>query len=365
MTTSPDQQAVLSSKMRGLLSAQGSSALLQISGADEARIGPLIALPRVLVELGANPHRVFAQAGVNLQLFRSRENRIPREALGRLLATCADLTQRPDIGLLVGGRSTLTDFGDIGSLMQNSATVGEALRALVMHLHIHDRFAVPVLLGSESSYTFLGYSPHMHAMPGTAHLHDAAIAVAHRILLQLCGASFKPMLVQFSHVSPDDARAYRKLFSSGIRFNAELSGISFTGSWLEQPIAGADLNLRASLSRAIVEAQDRTVLSFAEEVQRVLQQMLLSGSVSAANVARLFGIRERTLRQRLQKEGTSLQQLVTKTRFELAKQLLQYTQLAITEIAATLCYADAAVFSRAFRHWTGVSPRQWRSKESA
>jgi AraC-like DNA-binding protein len=90
--------------------------------------------------------------------------------------------------------------------------------------------------------------------------------------------------------------------------------------------------------------------------------MVPSGTSSADNVALLFGINERTLRKRLTAEGTSFQQLVSQTRFELAKQLLENTRLPLSEIAAALHFADAAVFSRAFRSWSVTSPSEWRAR---
>ncbi|MBL0143924.1 MAG: helix-turn-helix domain-containing protein [Betaproteobacteria bacterium] len=61
-------------------------------------------------------------------------------------------------------------------------------------------------------------------------------------------------------------------------------------------------------------------------------------------------------------ERTSLRQLVSQPRFELAKQLLQNTQLSLSEVAAAIRYADPAVFSRAFRSWARMSPKQWRAR---
>jgi AraC-like DNA-binding protein len=81
-------------------------------------------------------------------------------------------------------------------------------------------------------------------------------------------------------------------------------------------------------------------------------------------VARLFGISERTLRQKLQAEGTSMQRLLAQTRFELARHLLLNTRQPMSLIAAALCYADSAVFSRAFHAWAGMGPKAWRARHS-
>jgi AraC-like DNA-binding protein len=300
------------------------------------------------------------RAGVPLSTFRNPENRIAFETLGRLLSECSALADCDHFGLLVGERFELNGLGAIGYLMRNSATVGEALRALLLHLYLHDRGAVPILINLEASHVLLGYSIYRHGVPGSAHLYDAAIAIGYRALKDICGVAWKPLRVQFSHGRPDDPRPYRRVFGSDVRFDAEVSGIVFQASWLDHAIAGADSNLRELVVQAINQTGANSSMRFIDVVRGALHQMVLGGTASARNVALLFGIHERTLRKRLTAERTSLQQLVSQTRFELAKQLLENTELPLSEIAAALRYADAAVFSRAFRSWSETSPREWR-----
>ena len=84
---------------------------------------------------------------------------------------------------------------------------------------------------------------------------------------------------------------------------------------------------------------------------------------SSDEVARLFAISPRALRLRLRSDATSFQQLLDQVRFAVARQLLQNTQLAMSEVAAALRYADLPGFSRAFRKWAGMSPRDWRLRD--
>jgi hypothetical protein len=120
------------------------------------RVGPVFAVPKVLADLGANPRRVFVRAGVPFHAFKNPENRIAMEALGRLLMECALETNCSHFGLLVGKRFDLKGLGAIGYLMRNSATVGEALRALLLHLHVHDRGAAPVMFNVDASTVLVG-----------------------------------------------------------------------------------------------------------------------------------------------------------------------------------------------------------------
>ena len=335
---------------------------LPAAGAGEVRIGPVAAIPDLLRKFGVTPSLPFERAGVPLHAFKNPENRIAFDALGRLLAECSTATACNHFGLLVGECFELDGLGAIGYLMRNSATVGEALRALLLHLYLHDRGAVPILINLDASYVLLGYSIYRHGTPGASHLYDVAIAIGYRVLKAICGASWKPAHVQFSHVRPKDARPYRRILGPNVRFDAEVSGIVFAASWLDRTIPGADPNLRELVMAAIQQTRADSTMGFADIVRGALHQMVLGGTSSAESVALLFGIHERTLRKRLAAGGASLQQLVSQTRFELAKQLLENTQLPISEIASALHFADTAVFSRAFRGWSRTSPRNWRAR---
>ena len=77
-------------------------------------------------------------------------------------------------------------------------------------------------------------------------------------------------------------------------------------------------------------------------------------------VAQALHTTSRTLRRRLEDEGTSFQGVLNTVRSDLAKQYLAATRLSSEEIAAALGFSDAANFRSAFRKWTGRSPSAWR-----
>ncbi len=284
---------------------------------DVVRVDPMLTLPDVLTALGVAPRRAFRKARVQPGVFGNPENVIDYRALGRLLSICVKLTGCGHFGLLVGARATLASCSHLGELMRHSPTVGEAMRVLLLHLYLRDRIPVPVLLRPELGTVLLGCSTTTTGMDGVDQLYDGAIAIAYKLLRELCGPSWKPAAVQFAFRPRSDIGPYRKVFNAPVRF--------------------------------------------AQQVQRVVHQLVLGGALSSANVAGMFAISERALRLRLQAEGTSLHAIVEETRHALARQLMLDTRMSIAEISAALGNAGPPGFSRAFRKWTGGSPRRWRA----
>ena len=77
-------------------------------------------------------------------------------------------------------------------------------------------------------------------------------------------------------------------------------------------------------------------------------------------VACHLGVSRRTLRRRLDAEGTSFHELTEVCRRNVGHALLVRSELPMIEIALRLGYSDHTAFSRAFSRWFGASPRELR-----
>ncbi len=121
-----------------------------------------------------------------------------------------------------------------------------------------------------------------------------------------------------------------------------------------------DPAVQAAIEQLVREKDAAEALAFTDRVRRVLRSMVLAGTATADQVSFMFAMSRRTLHRELAAEGTSLRQLAIETRFEVARQLLNGSDMPAGEIAAVLHYADSSAFSRAFKEWSGTSPREWR-----
>ncbi len=95
--------------------------------------------------------------------------------------------------------------------------------------------------------------------------------------------------------------------------------------------------------------------SFTARVRDLLTER---GALPMADVARALLVSERSLHRRLSDEGTSFSAVLDQTRLALAQELLIGAELTTYQIADRLGFANARSFHRAYRRWTGTTPRQ-------
>ena len=94
----------------------------------------------------------------------------------------------------------------------------------------------------------------------------------------------------------------------------------------------------------------------------IVSELLPTGHPTIEHAARRLGIPVRTLQRRLRERGQSYGELVDATRRRRACCLLARPGTRVADVAKALGYADASSFSRAFRRWTGMAPREFRRR---
>lgn len=337
-------------------------ALAQLAAVTDGaiRVGPLQGLPALLRELGQDPEAVFREAGVDLCLLDDPEGSIGFAALGRLMDRCAVMSGCHHVGLLLGQRTGLAALGIVGMLVEQSPDLGRALANLVLHLHLHDRGAVPVL-SVEGPRALLGYAIYQPGVAGTRQIYDAAIAITLNIVRALCGREWRPTAVLFSHDRPKQLLPFERFFRAPMRFDSERTALVFPAEQLERPIRGADPKLRRLLEARIAQLEPTGAGDLLVRMRRVLRNLILGGGGSLDEVARIFSMHRRTLNRRMRQRGLSFQELMEESRYDLARQLLRETEMSASTIAHVLNYSDLSAFSRAFRRWSGTSPTRWRA----
>jgi len=323
------------------------------------RVGPLMALPALVRDLGGDPRRIFAGAGFDPAEFADPDLEIPFVTGSKLLARCVTATGCEHLGLLLGERSSPSSLGVAGFMLQAAPVVGAALKGLVAHLDLHDRGAVATLTtnGRKTSFGYLIVLPGVEA---TEQIYDLSMTVVCKILRSLCGESWHPTEVLLSRRPPQDPRPYEGFFHAPVRFDAEQTAVVFPTQWLKHPVASADPLLHRYLEKVAQGLHADQHATLKSKLHQALRMSLADHKHNATDAASQLGMHVRTLHRRLLKEGTSFRQELENVRFETAKHLLGETGMPASQIAIVLDYADATAFTRAFKRWSGTTPGEWR-----
>jgi AraC-like DNA-binding protein len=190
---------------------------------------------------------------------------------------------------------------------------------------------------------------------------DGAIACAVNAVRALLGKEWNPTEVLLPRSSPADPEPFRRHFRAPVRFNQEVAAIVFPARELASRIAGADPLLRTMLEEQIGKSKGDPRSEFSDDIRRLLRTRLTSHHCSAGGIADLMAMHRRTLSRRLQGSGMGYRAIANEIRFEIARQLLEDTEVPLIQIAASLGYSEASAFTRAFRRWSGGTPTAWRA----
>jgi len=321
------------------------------------RVGPLAAIPQLLRELGCDPGPLVRESGFELAFFDDPELPMPYRAGSALLARCVASTGCEHFGLMLGERAGPSSLGLAGFLMMNAPDVGRALNDLVHYLSLHDRGGIATF-EERNGTALLGFTVIEPETQAVDQICDLSMAVARNLMRGLCGSKWIASQVLLPRKPPADPTPWSRVFHSPVQFNAGQCALAFPSRWLEHPVAVADPLLHRHLKQQ-ADAMHRDS-DFASEVRRLVSGTIAHRASTAAHVAKLLGMHEKTLNRRLLEAGLTFRHVRDHARYAMAQQLLTNTSMTIAEVAASLGYTEASAFVRAFTRWAGTTPGQWR-----
>ena len=97
-----------------------------------------------------------------------------------------------------------------------------------------------------------------------------------------------------------------------------------------------------------------------DHVRRLLNEALRGGDPGLSTVSKRLGLSVRSLQRKLKENGTSHQGLLDDLRHELSREYLLQSGMSVVDVAFLLGFSDPSAFHRAFRRWTGLTPREFK-----
>ena len=135
-------------------------------------------------------------------------------------------------------------------------------------------------------------------------------------------------------------------------------------SWIDIPVSFLDLPNLASETPAPSHNDDvgPSGHEIVSAVKLMLPSYLDDKIPTIAEIAEMAGISVRSFQRKLSSAGVTYSDLLDGARFENAAKLLRDTNAKIIDVAFSSGYSDPAHFTRAFRRFSGITPREFRGK---
>jgi AraC-like DNA-binding protein len=170
--------------------------------------------------------------------------------------------------------------------------------------------------------------------------------------------------VTVAHRRPPDVGEHERIFGCPVRFGAEHNRLILDRIAWETPTRGAHPGVLGVLSEHADLLLSRLPRGpeLVERTRRAIGGRLRGGDPSIKSVAREIGMSERSLQRHLRELGFSFNSLADEVRQATARLYLAQPDMALAEISYLLGFADQSAFSRAFKRWTGTTPKQARNQ---
>lgn len=325
------------------------------------RSGVMGGVAKFLRGLGIEPLDVIGPEGVRIAEASDQYRKVDFASALKIFSALVDVTGRNDICLELGLEQKMNEWGPFGFLFLNAPTAYIALKDLCKFGSALQSHSTYRLIEKNNAFG-VSYTSNHPELEGWEMDDEVTIAFIMSIINDITKDSIIPKQIHLQHQPICELSQYKKWLGVIPKFGANINAITYSNTVANRVIPNNDPRLYDILSRhvrdlAVAANDEDQLINF---IRNNIGRGLTNGTATLEHIAAETGLEVRTLQRRLHDEGTSFQVLADEVRYNRSKYYLQKTQLSITDIALELGYAEASVFTRAFKRIAGVNPKQYR-----
>ncbi|WP_151840501.1 AraC-like transcriptional regulator QhpR [Acinetobacter soli] len=310
---------------------------------------------------GADVDRVFGISGINPELLASPTLSLQLPNYCHVLEQAAELSGCDNFGLHYGQQFQPKSLGLIGYIGLCSATLESALVNMTNHFYLHQKDTLNRMVDLGDCWR-LDYQVHHGAILTRRQDAELTLGMFMNVIRGVLGGHYSPREIHFEHTRPEFWQEHSKLFNAPVYFDQPFNSILLSKKDLQHPMPNHDpLLLTVILDTLRLLNTHVHRQSLTDQVRSHIQIELNTGEPNLEKIAHDLDLSSCALTRRLKLEGLTFSSLVDKVRCEFAEHYMKQKNIPISEMAFLLGYSEVSAFSRAFKRWFGVNPRQWRN----
>jgi len=322
-------------------------------------LAPSDILWKLIKDSGQDPEPLFDRAGISYDSIKTAGTRIPFKVLDRLWQEASEKIDNPCFGLRAAEYWHPAHMHALGYAWLASRTLREALNRFERYSRIISETLELVLEDSAAGLAvIIKPTPDIAPRP---HRVDTLFAC----LMEMCrmnfGSRLNPTAVALTRERPPCYQVYQDTFRAPVEFGAERDSLTLPHDALDQSLISDNPQMALVHDKIMIDYLAKLKKSnLVHRVKAAIIDRLPSGEASQQEVAPMVNLSVRSLQRTLKTLETSFQKLLDETRNELAHSYIRDMETDLTEIAFMLGFSEHSAFSRAFKRWTGKSPKQTR-----
>lgn len=317
------------------------------------------------VRKGADRQALLAESGLKPAELADQDGRAPFAKYVALMRAAKRLTGDPALALHYGEQVDIADVSIVGLISLAAENMLDAFRQLNRYV----RLIVEVDTGGGDRFQMASKDGGLWMVDARTNPND---------FIELTESAFAQLItgprrlypddfvkeVHFTHPDPGYREEYERICGAPVVFDSHWNAARLSPEWAGHKVARFPRYVFGVLSekadRLLAELErDKTVRA---AVEGAIMPVLHTGDVGMDRIAAKLGLSRQTLFRKLKAEGTSFEKVLDELRRRLATDYLASRKVSVNETAYLVGFSDPAAFSRAFKRWTGMSPKDARTK---
>ncbi len=284
---------------------------------------------------------------------------IPTGVYDQLFTMAQTKLNNPMLGFEFGQQIEPDRWGVLGYIAYTSPTFAEALASQRKYQSLVGNLGTPTTeeQGDSLLLRWIPSSPCSHHT--VEEILTGWIALARKLAIQPTQVE----AVYFSHACQGDIAVYHDYFNCELYFNHDFNGMLINKTLLDIPLGKYDPNINRLLCSHAEQQISQLVEQLPiETITQFIGNQLPRGVPDIADAASSLHMSVRTLQRKLAEHELSFSGLVDSIRQDLAIRYLKDTETKAVYISQMLGFSEQSAFQRAFKRWTGSTPKQYRDQ---
>ncbi|MCO7225241.1 AraC family transcriptional regulator [Pleionea sp. CnH1-48] len=288
-------------------------------------------------------------------------NRVSFEQHQSLMQLGATISGNKLFGLEFGQQASTRSFSLLAYLTLSSSTLLQAANLLQKYEALVSTIGQAKVFEREDNYSIC-WHPDTSINHLSYHVIDAILAGWINFARYIVQHDMNPIKVSLSHHG-NHAEIYQSIWNCPVEMHASKCELLISKADMDRPVVLQDKvtnqALQISANRKLREI--KTSHEYYDKVYQCIYEHYLTTNIELKVIAAKLDVNPRQLQHCLKMEGYSFNFIWDSIRKELAITLINGASDDLVAIAHQLQFSEQSAFNRAFKRWTGRTPREYQA----